>query len=246
MPTYGYTTARLNIPKGTDTLLIVTEDETFNTIGTLYYKVDTVAPTYNTNTSPTTYGFTALVTSTINVSNNNYVTFSVEGKNITTGSSLVKVISINSNFTVLGTFTAIINTTGADPTPTPTPNWSDISYNYVDVVWDANSVYLTGFTVNPITLSVTIQNVSGLTPELFYYVGNSDPLTTFYDSSQDPVSNGFTKINNLGTFTVAPNQYVAFVPNTPGITSGQGTVTVRNVTDANIVLDSFDIFATSI
>lgn len=242
---YPYTYARMAVPTGTRQILALIENPDFNANADLYYKVDTSFGNYNINNTPTSYGFTALTASNlISVQNNNYVTFSAVGKNILPVTSKVTVVSMP-DFTQLGSFTVNVVTVAVVPDPTPDPvNFASPIYDYFVPIWVQESQFFQGFDV-PITLSVTIQNVSGTTPELWYWVGLSDPGTTFYDSYASPTSNGYTKIDNLGTFVVNPNEYVSFTTNNNSPRPGEAIVTLRNVTDGNVSLDTFNIIVTS-
>lgn len=236
---YPYTYARMAVPTGTRQILALIESPDFNANADLYYKVDTSFGNYSTANTPVSYGFTALTASNlISVQNNNYVTFSVVGKNIAPVTSKVTVVSMP-DFTQLGSFTVNVTVTaGPDPTPNPV-NWGDSYYAYLDGIWTVTSQQLTGFTTTPITLSVTIQPVSGTTPELWYAVSATD-LAVDWINNQSPFDQGYVRLFTLDTFDVNPDEWVAFATN-GGVSAGVATVTVRNVSDGNAILDTFNI-----
>lgn len=242
---YPYTYARMSVPAGTRQILALIEKPDFNTNAELYYKVDTSFNDYNINNTPASYGFTAISSNNlISVQNNNYVTFSVMGKNIAPVTSKVTVVSMP-NFAQLGSFTVNV-TVSAAPDPTPNPvNYGEPTYDYFVPSWVQETQLFQGFNV-PITLSVAIANTFGTTPELWYWVGLSDPGTTFYDSYVPPASNGYTKINDGGTFVVNSDEYVSFATNNNSPIMGEAVVTLRNVTDGNISLDTFSIIVTTL
>lgn len=241
---YIYTYAQVIVPAGTRQILALIENPDFNANADLYYKVDTTLPAYNINNTPVSYGFTALTASNlISVQNNNYVTFSVMGKNVAPVTSKVTVVSMP-DFTQLGSFTVNVVTVGGGPDPTPNPvNWGDVVYEYLSGIWSVTSQQLTGFTTEPITLSVTIQTVSGTTPELWFTTSAGDPADGWINN-QPPVDQGYGRLFTLDPIDIYPDEWLAFATN-GGLSAGVATVTVRNVSDGNAILDTFNITVTA-
>jgi len=236
----------MSVPAGTRQILALIENPDFNATADLYYKVDTTLPAYNINNTPVSYGFTPLTAGNlISVQNNNYVTFSVMGKNVAPVTSKVTVVSMP-DFRQLGSFTVDVVTVGGGPDPTPNPvNWGDPFYAYLDGFWSITSQELTGFTTDPITLSVTIQTVSGVTPELWVAVSAEDPAIS-WNNSTSPFDQGYLRLFSLDIFEVSPGDgWVAFATNYIGFGEGIATVTVRNVSDGNAILDTFNITVTA-
>jgi len=116
---------------------------------------------------------------------------------------------------------------GGGVTPSPTPNWTDMT----DVT-QGNWQQITGIG-STITLSA-LQNFPTFPATL--------TVRAIVNNSASTVGATFTTLPSgvTTTFTVAPNQYVAFDQGWESY--GVGTVTIKNVTDGNTTLDTFTIY----
>ena len=130
-----------------------------------------------------------------------------------------------------------VTTSAGDVTPNSI-NWSDIGYNDGSLLYSYSEKQITGIN-QTITLRVEYNEAFG--DQLYYYVSNTAGIVTGTpgDSStvSDPASLGMIFIGNLGTFTVSNNQYVTFGCYPSGII----TVTVKNQSDSNATLDTFNL-----
>jgi hypothetical protein len=124
-------------------------------------------------------------------------------------------------------------------TPNPTPNWANCSYNEPTNTSVVGMQQITGIT-QAITLSITTGAWTGTQQSLGYKVTTTAPTWANGGSfTVSLVGNGFTIISSGDTFTVNPNEYVSFGIIQNGVRSGSTTVTIRNVTDSNTILDTY-------
>lgn len=125
---------------------------------------------------------------------------------------------------------------GGDVTPNPTPNWLTVLADWNVGLWTYREQQITGIDAS-ITLRITVSApISGMT---LYYRVNSSSGT--FNSSTAPSLNGMTSIVSGGTFVVTNNQYVSFGADSNGAAGGIVTATINNVTDGNVVLDTFQV-----
>jgi hypothetical protein len=132
----------------------------------------------------------------------------------------------------------IITSSGADVVPNAI-NWGQATYDVAIPEYTTTEKQVTGIN-QTITLKLTgAWGVNG-----FVYVRvNSTPLGDGWVTT-DPVGDGFSTIAVDGTFTVSNNQYVGFACD--GFAFGPGgypfswTVTVKNNSDGDTILDTFD------
>lgn len=125
---------------------------------------------------------------------------------------------------------------GGDVTPNPTPNWLTVLADWNTGSWTYREQQITGIDAS-ITLRITVSApISGMT---LYYRVNSSSGT--FNSGNPPSLNGMTSIVSGGTFVVTNNQYVAFGADSNGAAGGIVTATINNVTDGNVVLDTFQV-----
>lgn len=116
-------------------------------------------------------------------------------------------------------------------------NWGDISYDGNNVSYVYATKQITGID-QTITLKV---NLSSANSYLYRLVGNN-PLTMPPDDLMDygsPLDFGMTQISDNGTFTVQNNQYISFGVFTNDAAADAMTVTVRNASNGDAVLDTF-------
>lgn len=111
--------------------------------------------------------------------------------------------------------------TGVDVTPASV-NWLDI-YTQVNTTYGYNEQRITGID-QAITLSVST-NQGGLQRRV-----SSEPVALFPET-------GWTATADGASFSVSPNFYVNF--RAVATKSGTSTTTIRNVSDGNVILDTF-------
>lgn len=115
-------------------------------------------------------------------------------------------------------------------------NWSNVSYNGILGVFTYSQRQITGTNQNIVlNLSLTDNNIPSMDTIAVYIGasslngGNSDWSTT-----SDPYSYGMIDYGHNSNLTVVPNSFIVF-----GGFSGNFTVTVKNTSDNNTVLDTF-------
>ena len=124
-------------------------------------------------------------------------------------------------------------------TPNPTPNWANCSYDEPTSTSVVGMQQITGIT-QAITLSITTGSWTSTRQTLGYKVTTTAPTWGNGGSFGGPIGgNGFLGINSGGTFTVNPNEYVSFGVEKVGFRPSSTTVTIRNVTDSNTILDTY-------
>lgn len=111
---------------------------------------------------------------------------------------------------------------GGDVTPNPTPNWTETgTYS-----GETDIVQIQGIS-QAITLQLTWSDTNLLE------VGVQTGATTALGTQVDLATNG--------TFSISPNYYVKFVIASNNTVTFEATVTVKNVSDNNTVLDTFTL-----
>lgn len=111
---------------------------------------------------------------------------------------------------------------GGDVTPTPTPNWTETgTYS-----GETDIVQIQGIS-QAITLQLTWSNTN------LFDVGVQTGSTTALGTQVNLATNG--------TFSISPNYYVKFVISSNNPLTFEATVTVKNVSDNNTVLDTFTL-----
>jgi hypothetical protein len=141
------------------------------------------------------------------------------------------------SITGLFTLQSVSGGGGSDITPDAV-NWADV------FVSDGTTFNYSQRQITGITSSITIkvQYTPTFSATLYYYVSNTSGDIVSGDGSLGnlPASYGMTSIANNGTFTVSNNQYVTF-----GVTVACGefcTVTVKNQSDGDATLDTFNAY----
>jgi len=131
---------------------------------------------------------------------------------------------------------------GADVTPNAV-NWGTILANYIAFEWTSAIKQITGIN-QTIKLKVNMTLPAGA--EIYYsvvapanigsYPADNTPQSTYMGSDFG------APISNNGTFTVQNNDYVYFGIQADGVTTSTGsfTVTVKNASDGDAILDTFD------
>jgi len=128
--------------------------------------------------------------------------------------------------------------TQADVIPTPM-NWGNVSMDGIE----GSFVYATKRVIG-INQAITLKiNFSAANASLYWgknAAANELPPDDFTDYFP-PDFYGMSTIANNGTFTIQPNDYVSFGVNDATLASGSFTVTVRNASDADTILDTFTV-----
>jgi len=143
---------------------------------------------------------------------------------------------------VTPTYTPTPSGVSSDVTPNPTPDWSNVVYfeSLDDGPMGVQQIQGINTTI---TLNVSWTTSLGGEGRIYYKVVNTTSYTNGQIFNHGSLDFGtFTQLTNSAgsTFSVSNNQYVLFVCyiNTPG-SIGNGTVTVKNQSDGNVVLDTF-------
>lgn len=146
------------------------------------------------------------------------------------------------NLTISGN--VVVGNTPSQPsggvTPSPTPNWSDLIYDGITGIYDYRNQQIQGIGTT-ITLSLQYDDVTY--GAIYYYVSPTDDIGQVVDSAPPTAqpSLTFTRILNNETLTVSNNEYIIFGFESNGVTNGSTSVNVRNNSDGNVVLDTFNI-----
>jgi hypothetical protein len=116
---------------------------------------------------------------------------------------------------------------GGSVTISPTPNWTDINTSLTVTNWQQ----ATGIG-STVTLSATVAAGGSVGAKGIAYVNTSASTTgaTVTNLPRSATTN----------FTVAPNNYVAFAFDDVGA-GYTGSMTIRNVTDGNALLDTINV-----
>lgn len=120
-----------------------------------------------------------------------------------------------------------------DPTPTPTPNWSNITHQSGGIHVNSGQ-QITGISV-PIQLTLTFPRLAQ--PSDLPWV----KITSTYNASDATVypetASGFIEYVGNPELIVTNNQWVWFASRTTDVNAK--TITVKNLTDNDTVLDTF-------
>lgn len=122
---------------------------------------------------------------------------------------------------------------GSDVTPNAV-NWAGVYYNGFSGEWMCSERQITG-----INTTITLQMDSGGVDGCYVFVSSTAGAIVTGDdtTSSDPGFLGMTLLNHNDTFTVSNNQYVTFTASSNNFTI---VVTIKNQSDGNAVLDTFD------
>ena len=124
---------------------------------------------------------------------------------------------------------------GSDVTPAAV-NWANCGLIVNNTTYVYSAQQITG-----IDTTITLQiSTSSSFNRLVYKVQSTSTVPA---SSSPPSSNGYTQISDTGTLTVSNNQWLVFCCRTNATVTT--TVTVRNTSDGNAVLDTFTAQARS-
>jgi hypothetical protein len=126
---------------------------------------------------------------------------------------------------------------GGDVTPAAV-NWADVSYDSTLGLFGYTERQITGINTS-ITLKVQYTALAGSL--VYYYVSNTSGDIVSGDGTS-PITPDFygTAIVNNGTLTVSNNQYVTFACDMSGGCSDLFTITVKNQSDGDTTLDTFN------
>jgi len=132
---------------------------------------------------------------------------------------------------------------GPDVIPNPL-DWQNISYSYNPTdIWQYTTQYLTG--INTI-IQFKVEYTS-VPANIFTLYFKTDAFPPTYSTALNPLSQGFSPLLNNDTFSSVNNRYISFgldiTGSWDGISTINATVTVRNVSDSNTILDTFVITA---
>lgn len=111
---------------------------------------------------------------------------------------------------------------GGDVTPNPTPNWTELGA----YTGETDIIQIQGIS-QAITLQLTWSDAD------LFDVGVQTGATTALGTQVDLSTNG--------TFNINPNYYVKFVISNSNPVTFTATITVKNVSDNNTVLDTFTL-----
>lgn len=127
---------------------------------------------------------------------------------------------------------------GGDVTPNPTPNWTTIDYNGITGEYSYSSQQIQGINTT-ITLKLNYNDTT--LGQVYYNVNSTEifPNSSFPPPSQ--IDSTFTKILDNETLTVSNNEWICFGFDSYNNFDGTELVNVRNVSDNNNLLDSFNI-----
>lgn len=125
-----------------------------------------------------------------------------------------------------------------DVTPNPTPNWTTLEYNGITGEFTYSSQQIQGIDT---TITLRLEYDDTTLGTVYYNINSTEIFTNF---SQPPTSQEvtFTQILNNGTLTVSNNQWICFGFETNFSTNGTRTVSVKNVSDSNVLLDQFNLY----
>jgi hypothetical protein len=120
-------------------------------------------------------------------------------------------------------------------------NWGTVWQDDYEASWIYAVKQITG--INQ-TITLKINRTANTGGTLYYKVAGTSlslPGDNIFDASHPVNDYSMVSIADNGTFTVQNNQWVAFaVVATGSSTSGSFTVTVRNASNGDAILDTFD------
>ena len=126
---------------------------------------------------------------------------------------------------------------GGDVTPNAV-NWANVDYDSTLGIWTYTERQITGINTS-ITLKVQYTALNG--SSVYYYVSNTSGDIVSGDGTSAIVPGFYgTAISNNGTFTVSSNQYVTFACDMAGGCGDLFTITVKNQSDGDTTLDTFN------
>ena len=132
-------------------------------------------------------------------------------------------------------------------TPDVTPNavsWADLYYNESGPPFGGNGFNISKRQITGISTPITIKiSADPSTVDLYYLVSNSifPPEDEGVPNSW-PTDVGLNLIANNGTFSVSNNQYLSLA--VTSFSSGNGTITLTNLSDNDTVLDTINYTVT--
>jgi hypothetical protein len=224
---YPYSTQQITGTTKEIKLELVYADDTFSA-GQMYYKVDTVSPSYDTNLAPNVYGFTAINnTETLIINPNEYLTFSVVGTG-TLGSTTAYIVNLSDEFKRIASFLVDIqNTPGGGVIPN--------AINFTDDLSTTGEASTNGQIISGLGTGISI----GIRA-LFTVTGGP----AFYDIYY--VINGATMpISSGDIISVTNGDSFRFVLYNPDPAAVRLDFTLQNTDDGNTVLDTFYLEASS-
>ncbi len=131
---------------------------------------------------------------------------------------------------------------GGIVTPSPTPDFTKVSYNCISGEFIYNSQQIQGITTT-ITLKVKYNDFTPI-GSIWFNVNDEDQIGIISNiqppSQQEFFSDlQYNQINNNDTFTVNPNQFVSFGLEGNFFIDGNYIVELLNVSDSDILLSDF-------
>lgn len=135
-----------------------------------------------------------------------------------------------------------ISVGGGNVTPSPTPDFSKVSYNCISGEFLYNSQQIQGITTT-ITLKVKYNDFTPI-GSIWFNLNEEDQIGIISNIQPPSAQEGFTglqynPIGNNETFTVNPDQFVSFGLEGNFLIDGNYTVEVVNVSDSDALLDTF-------
>lgn len=131
-----------------------------------------------------------------------------------------------------------------DVTPNPTPNWTTLEYNGITGDFTYSSQQIQGINT---TITLRLEYNDSNLGTVYYNINPTDNIgninLSMPPSAQDTSNAPFTQILNNGTLTVSNNQWICFGFESDYTNQGTVIVSVKNVTDANTLLDQFNLYA---
>ena len=149
---------------------------------------------------------------------------------------IVKNLSIRGN--------VVVGNTPSQPsggvTPSPTPNWGNLIFDGTTGIYDYRSQQIQGIST---TITLSLQYDDNTYGVIYYYISPTDDIGSVVDSAPPTgqPSLTFIRILNNETLTVSNNEYIIFGFESNQAINGSTSVNVRNNSDGNVVLDTFNI-----
>ena len=239
VPSYTVAVQRI---QGIGTTITLQVDKTAGTMK-VYRRVDTTLPTWTNGGSwdGNVTGWTEITSypHTFTVTNNQYVSFGCVQNGVDASSSLT-ITNVSDGNLPLDTITATVFASGAvDNIPNPTPNWDNISLNEAENVYIAAVQQIQGITGN---INLSISKFTVLGDCIVYYRISSTAPSFINGGLWDGNTTGWTEILDWPvTINVKNNEYLQFGCNISITNDAQLVVSVRNASDSNTLLDTFDV-----